>query len=274
MGKSDLVRLVALAAIWGASFMFIRVLSPVIGPWATAESRVLLGGAVLVAYAGALRRHAELRQFWRVYVVVGAVNSAVPFALFAFAALHLPASYLAILNSSTPLFAALLAAVWLNEPLTRPKVVGITCGCAGVILVSKTGPVVPDVMFAWAVAASLGAAFCYAAAGIYLRRTAAHAPPLAVAGWSQLAAAGLLLPGLLASGRPLPTATLRDPLVIADVVALAVVCSALAYVLYYRLMRDIGPMRTLTVTFLIPLFGMLWGRMFLDETITVSMVLG
>lgn len=270
----DIVRLVTLGAIWGGSFILIRVLAPVIGPVPTAASRVLLGGFALVAYAVATGRDAQLRRFWVAYVIVGAVNSAVPFVLFGFAALHLPASYLGILNSVTPLFGALLASVWLEERLTPAKLVALACGCAGVALVSGAGPVKPDAMFGWAVAASLVAAFCYAAAGIYLRRKAAAAPALAVAGWSQLAAAAVLAPVVLA-GTPLPIgAVARDPMLVADVLALALLCSAVAYLLYYRLMQDVGPTRTLTVTFLIPLFGMLWGALFLHETISLAMITG
>lgn len=271
---ADLARLVVLGAIWGASFIFIRVLSPVIGPWATADWRVLLGGATLVVYAVAIGRRAELARYWKSYVVVGTVNSAMPFLLFGFAALHLPASYLGILNSATPLFAALLATIWLDERLTLAKIVAIACGGIGVGLVSKAGPVVPDALFIWAVAASLVAALCYAAAGVYLRRNVAHAPPLAVAGWSQAWAGVLLLPGMLAATPASAKSILTDPILAADMLALAIVCSAVAYLLYYRLMRDVGPTRTLTVTFLIPLFGMLWGWLFLNETITWTMLVG
>src|SRR5512140_987509 len=165
LGAADVLRLVTLGAIWGSSFILVRILAPVIGPWATADGRVLLGGLVLVVYAATRRRTSRLREFWVAYVVIGLVNSAIPFVLFGIAALHLPASYLAILNSATPLFAAVLASVWLHEPLTTTKVAGIVAGAAGVALVTKAGPVVPDAMFGWSVAASLGAAFGYAVAG-------------------------------------------------------------------------------------------------------------
>ena len=271
---ADVARLVTLGAIWGGSFIFIRVLAPVIGPWATAGSRVLVGGLVLVAYAVATARSARLQRFWPAYVTVGVVNSAIPFVLWGFAALHLPASYLAILNSTTPLFAALLATIWLDERLTILKLAGLACGCAGVALVSNAGPVMPRAVFGWAVAASLIAAFCYAVSGVYLRRKAAQAPPLAVAGWSQIAAGVILAPLVIAVPSPLSSAALHDPVIVADALALAIVCSAIAYLLYYRLMQDVGPTRTFTVTFLIPLFGMLWGALFLNESITWPMLAG
>jgi drug/metabolite transporter (DMT)-like permease len=274
MRSADIVRLVVLGAIWGASFIFVRVLAPVIGPIATADARVLLGGLVLVAYAIALRRPSQLARYGVAYVVMGVINSAIPFALFAYAALYLPASYLGILNSSSPMFAALLAVILLGERLTPGKIAGLVAGCAGVMLASGAGPVVPDAHFAWAVAASLGASFCYAAAGIWLKRNAPHVPTVALGGWSQLAAAAVLSPALLSSSFAPPWAALMDPLIALNVLALACVCSAIAYLLYYRLVQDVGPVRTLTVTYLIPLFGMLWASLFLHERITWPMLAG
>jgi drug/metabolite transporter (DMT)-like permease len=213
---------------------------------------------------------AEVRRFWRQYLVIGVVNSAIPFLLFAFAALHLPASYMVILNSATPLFGALLSAAFLDERLNATKLAGLVAGAAGVALVSKAGPFDPDAMFGWAVAACLGAAFCYAAAGIYMKRWAATAKPMAIAGWSQLFAGLGLLP--FVPFAPPPGALTAA--VVANVLGLALLCSAIAYLLYYRLIADVGPTRAMTVTFLLPLFGMLWGALLLDETITWPMVAG
>lgn len=274
MRPADVARLLALAAIWGASFIFVRVLAPTIGALPTAAGRVLLGGAALVAYAAAIGAHSNLRRFGRAYIVIGIVNSAIPFLLYALAALHLPASYSVILNAATPLFGALLATVWLDEPITRRKVIAMLSGCLGVALVSRAGAATMDVWFGWSVAACLGAAFCYAAAGIYLKRRAADAAPLAVAGWSQLAAAAVLLPPTLVTAEPAHWQAITDPVLAANLLALALVCSGLAYLLYYRLLRDVGPTRAFTVTFLMPLFGMLWGVLFLHEEITPAMLAG
>lgn len=280
MRRSDILRLVILSAIWGSSFIFMRVLAPIIGPVLTAGSRVLIGGSAIVAYAAVTRTPLQLSRFGWAYVVIGIINSAIPFALFGFAALHLPASTMGILNSATPLFAALLAAMWLGEPLTRVKIAGLACGAAGVALVSNAGPINPDAMFGWAIAACLIAAFCYAAAGVYLKKRAADAPANVMAGASQLAAAAVLVPIALVTpvASPWPVfgnlALLGSAAVIGNALALGLLCSALAYLLYFRLMRDVGPTRTLTVTFLIPLFGMLWGALFLSETITATMIGG
>jgi drug/metabolite transporter (DMT)-like permease len=270
MRGEDAARLAVLAAIWGGSFIFLRVLAPVLGPVLTATSRVLIAGLALIAYFRATGFDANLRGQGRHYVVIGIVNSAIPFLLFSFAALHIPASYSVILNSATPLFAALLSAVFLAERLTPFNVAGLVAGAGGVALVSKAGPVVPDAMFGAAIASCLGAALCYAASGIYMKKFATGAKPMAIAGWSQVAAGVVLLP--LVPFAPAPGAI--TPAVAANVLGLALLCSAVAYLLYYRLIADIGPTRALTVTFLMPLFGMTWGVLLLGETITWPMIAG
>jgi drug/metabolite transporter (DMT)-like permease len=268
--RADLARLVALAVIWSLSFVFLRVLVPVFGPLWTATLRVLIAGVALVAWLALTRVDAEVRRHWRAYLFVGALNSALPFALFAYAAQRLPASYLVILNAASPMFAALASAVWLGERLTPGKLAGLAVGAAGVALVSRAGPVVPDATFVVAVVASLGAALCYGLSGVWLKRQRTTLPPVAVAGWGQLFAAVVLLP--LATFAPVPEAP--TPLAIVDLLALALVCSALAYILYFRLIADVGPTRAMTVTFLMPALGMLWGALFLAERVTPVMVAG
>ena len=270
MRSADVARLLALAIIWSASFVFIRVLAPVLGPVWVATSRLLLGGAALTLAFLIMRRHLDVAQHWRAYLLVGVVNSSLPFLLFAYAALTLPASYLVILNAALPLFGAMASAAWLGEPLDAAKIAGLAAGTTGVVLVSRAGPVEPDAAFAWAVAASLGAVLCYAIAGVWLKRNGRALQPLAVAGWSQLLGGLALLP--LATAMPVQ-GTITLPIVV-NVLALALVCGAAAYALYFRLIADVGPTRAMTVTFLMPGFGMLWGYLFLDETITVSMVAG
>ncbi len=270
MRQSDAGRLLALSAIWGASFIFIRVLAPVLGPVLTVTTRVLIGGAILIVYCRIIGLDAGLSRHWRQYALIGVTNSTLPFMLFAFAALHLPASYSVILNAMTPLFTALLAVPLLGERLTAAKIAGLVVGVAGVALVSGAGPVAPDLWFALAVAACLGATLCYAGSSIYMKKCASGVKPLALAGWSQIFA-GLALAPLVPFAPPPGSVT---PLIVANVLALAVVCSSAAYALYYRLIADIGPTRALMIAFLMPVFGMLWGALFLGETITLPMIAG
>jgi drug/metabolite transporter (DMT)-like permease len=270
MRAADAFRLLALAIIWSASFVFIRVLAPVLGPAWVATARLLLGGAALVLGFVVLRRHLDVARHWRSYLLVGLVNSSAPFLLFAYAALVLPASYLVILNAVLPLFGAVASALWLDEPLDARKLAGLSAGIVGVMLVSQAGPLRPDAGFAMAVAASLAAVACYALAGVWLKRHGRALQPIAVAGWSQLLGGLALLP--LAAFAPI-----HGPLtttIIVNMLLLALLCSAVAYLLYFRLIADVGPTRAMTVTFLMPAFGLLWGRLFLDETITPAMLAG
>jgi drug/metabolite transporter (DMT)-like permease len=270
MRPADLARLLALAAIWGGSFVFMRVAAPAFGPVVTATLRVSLAGALLLLYFRAVRFDAQWRLCWRHYLLVGVVNSAVPFTLYSYAALHIPASYSVILNATALLFGAVFAAVWLSEALTLRKVTGLLLGALGVGLVAKVGGADVDASFLRAVVACLIAAMCYALTGVYLKLRAAHIKPMAMAGASQAMAGLALLPLALASP---PVHTPGAPAVL-SVIALAVLCSAVAYLLYYRLMADVGPARALTVTFLMPVFGMVWGVVFLGEKVTPSMLAG
>lgn len=270
MRGADVLRLAALAIVWSLSFVFIRVVVGPLGPVWTATLRMLVAGVALCAFFALTGFDANVRGHWRAYLVVGLVNSAAPFLLFAWAAQTLPASYLVVLNTASPMFAALLASVWLDERLHATKVAGLVAGAAGVALVSGAGPLAPTSAVVAAVAASLGAALCYAVAGMGLKRRGAALAPKAIAGWSQLFAGIAMLPLALAFPIPGPIGAT----VVANLAGLGLLCSALAYLWYFRLIRDIGPTRAMTVTFLMPALGMLWGVLFLGETVTPAMVAG
>lgn len=270
MTRPDIARLLALALIWSLSFVFIRVLVPALGPVWVPLSRALIAGVALVAWFAVIRLDADVKRHWRAYAFIGFLNCALPFALFALAAIHLPASYLVILNAATPLFAALGAAMWLDERLTLAKLGGLAAGAAGVVLVSRAGPIELDATIGWSIAASLGAALCYALSGVWLKKRGARLNPIAAAGWSQLFAGLELLPGLPFAPAPGPITAV----IVANMLALSLVCSGVAYLLYFRLIANVGPTRAMTVTFLLPALGMMWGVLFLDETVTLPMLGG
>jgi drug/metabolite transporter (DMT)-like permease len=270
MRASDGARLVALAIIWSLSFVFLRIVVPVIGPLWMATARLFIGGLALCAWLALMRTPVDVRARWRAYLVVGIVNSALPFVLFGYGALHLPASYLVILNATVPLFIAVIAVIALRERLTVATVVALLAGLAGVALVTRAVPVDADASFALAVAAGLAASLCYAIAAVGLKRYGSALSPAGIAAWSQVFAAIVILPVAVAS----PVAGVIDAEVVLSMAALALVCSGIAYLLYFRLIRDIGPARASTVTFLMPAFGMLWGAWFLGESVTAGMIAG
>jgi drug/metabolite transporter (DMT)-like permease len=266
MRPADYGRLVALAAIWGAAFIFMRVAAPVLGPVWTPELRVGIGGLALLAWFRYLGFDVGLRSYWRAYLLVGGIGIAAPFALYSFAAMHAPASLLAIVNATSPIFGLAWGAALREERVTARKTAGLALGIAGVVLIARPAELAREPMFAWAVAAALGACCLYGVVGVLVKRFSGGASPRAMAAGNQLAAAVVLLP-LLPFLPPLAPPT---PLVMANVLALALLASGVAFVLYFRLIADVGATRALTVTYLIPLFGIFWGWLFLGEALPAA----
>jgi uncharacterized membrane protein len=191
---SDLARLVALAAIWGASFLFMRVAVGPLGAIATAETRLVLAGATIALYLAITGKRLEFGRHWRHYAIVGTLNSAAPFALFAWSAQHLPASYLAVINATAPLFGALVAALWLAERITPRAALGLAAGVAGVATLVGLGPIAATPVTVVAALAGLAAALCYAIASGYVKRESYAVDASALAGGSNVAAAAVLVP--------------------------------------------------------------------------------
>lgn len=261
MNTASLVRLLLLSAIWGASFMFMRVGVPFLGPSLLIFARVGFAAVFLLVVGAGLRKRLQVRQHWRHYLVLGLFNSALPFVLFAFAAQTLSASLLSVLNATAPIWAAAIGALWLRTRLTPKALFGMGLGVLGVGLLAGVEALTLPQGGALAIAAGLGAAFSYGIATTHTK-TARSAEPFANAQGSMWAATLLLAPfALHASALPgVP------PLhVMLSVMALGVVCSGVAYLLYFRLIADLGAAPALTVTFLIPVFGILWGVVFLGE---------
>ena len=270
MRSSDFFRLVSLAAIWGASFLFMRVVAPVLGAVWTAEVRVTLAGIALLLLMLVTGKVMQFKQNWRAYLVLGLVNSALPFALYSYAALTIPAGYSAIVNATSPLWGAVMGRVFLGEQLTARKMLGMAVGVAGVALLVRLGPVAWSHELLLAVFACVGATICYALAGIYSKKVSGRLNAMQMATGSQCGASIVLLPLL-------PVAPVQGEItgtIMIVAAALALLCSAVAYLIYFRLMADVGPTKALTVTFLIPLFALLWGFVFLHESITLSTLAG
>jgi drug/metabolite transporter (DMT)-like permease len=270
MRAADLGRLVLLAAVWGLAFVFIRVAVMPLGPFALVELRQAIAGIALALYLRSLGLALDVRGRWHIYLPLALLNSAIPFVLIAAAQRELPASYAAILVSTSPLFAALVAAVALEDPLTLRKLAGLLLGIAGIALLVGWNPAVHEVPPAWAMGATLAAALFYALAGVYTRLVAQGIPPIATAAGSQLASALVVLPFVTV----VPPVAMPTPLEWLNVIALALLSSALAFILYFQLIRNVGPVKTLTVNFLAPLFGVGGGALLLGERITANMLAG
>jgi drug/metabolite transporter (DMT)-like permease len=267
MSLVDLVLLFVLAAIWGASFLFMRVLAPILGPILTAGSRSLIAGLFLVLVFQFMRTRLDWKKNLRHYLVVGALNSALPFALFSWAALYIPSAISSIVNALTPLWGAIFGALILGEALTARKIGGIAVGIAGVVVIALfgTGASRADLgAELLPVLACLLATLCYGFTGAYIRRWAKGVPSRAMTA-SSLLVAGLIL--LVPSALTAPALSSVTPATWGLAVLFALLCSALAYLMYFRLLASAGLTPALSVTLLIPVFAFLWSWIFLGETL-------
>ncbi|ELA7568030.1 MULTISPECIES: DMT family transporter [unclassified Vibrio] len=262
-------RLLCLAAIWGGSFLFMRVAANTFGPAYLIEFRVTFAAVALLLIAVYLKKKLTLTAHTKHFFIIGLFNSAVPFLLFAYAAQTLNASTLAILNSTAPIWGALVGFVWYRSPLTAKSVLGMLIGIGGVaVLVGlDTSTIGEEAMLP--IAASLMASFSYGIATNYTKN-APQVPAFDNAHGSMWAAVIWVLPLLPF----LPMRAEPSHFEWSSVVTLGVVCTGLAYLLYFRLVSDIGPASALTVTFLVPVFGILWGYLVLDEPVGSNTIIG
>jgi drug/metabolite transporter (DMT)-like permease len=270
MGTRDLGALLLLSALWGASFIYIRVAVPALGPFVLVELRVGLAAVVLALCAAFVGRLPKLRRRWRQFALLGAVNVAIPFSLISTAEINLTASLAAILNSTTVMFTAVVAAVWMGDALTARKLVGVALGIVGVTVLVGWDPITMNWTVALSVGAMLAASLAYALGSVYAKRTFADSPPLAIASGQLTAAAMLMLPLAAVSAPEQSPSTI----VVLSVLGLALPSTAVAYMLYFRLIANVGPTSTSTVTLLVPLFGLLFGVVLLDEPVGVGTLAG
>jgi drug/metabolite transporter (DMT)-like permease len=266
----DIVELVVLAALWGASFLFMRIAAPAFGPVALAFVRVTGATLFLVPLLALRGELGALVRHWRTIAVVGLVNSALPFLCFSYAALSITTGLSAILNSASPLFAATLAWLWLGDRLSASRTVGLFIGFAGVVWIGWGSADFKLGGSAWAIGACLVAAMSYAIGPNLTKQRLGGVPALAVAAGSQLAAT-LLLALPAAFSWPAATPPAIDWLAAA---LLALLCTGIAYILYFRLIANAGPTNAVAVTYLIPPFAILWGGVFLGERLSLPIVAG
>ncbi|MFJ5297146.1 DMT family transporter [Pseudomonas sp. NPDC088368] len=277
MRPSDYVRLLLLAAIWGASFLFMRVAAPVLGALPTAFFRVSIAAIGLFVILAMFKTRHDFQGKLKATMVLGIINSGIPFLMYSMAALLLPAGYSAILNATTPLMGVLIGSMFFNDTLTPKKAAGVLVGLLGITLLTTTGPMTFTSTVVMGALACLVATTCYGVAGFLTRQWIADKGGLdakLVAFGSQIGATLFLAPFFGISATVNPPASWGDSTVWLSLLAVGFVCTACAYILYFRLIADIGPVRSLTVTFLIPPFGVLWGVMFLDEHLSAGHLYG
>jgi drug/metabolite transporter (DMT)-like permease len=262
--------LLLLAAIWGASFLFIRIAAPILGPFPLMAGRVGIAAGALAMVAALRGVPIRIGPYWPRLLLLGLIHAAAPFTLIAVAELRLTASMTAVLIAAQPLFAAMIGGIWLEDQVSLRQALGLMLGMAGVGIVVGWSPAALQGSIGPSVAAALLAALCYAAGGIYARRRLSDAPVFTLALGQQLAAAAwLVVPALMT----LPSASPASGALFA-MIGLAVVCTALAYLIFFWLLEQTGPVKAYTVTYVIPVFGVLWGALFLGEAPTGGVMAG
>lgn len=270
MRPRDFAGLVVLSVLWGGSFLLIRVAVPALGPFVLVELRVGLAAVALILYALTIGRMPKIRTRWKSFLVLGFLNTAMPFCLISTAEIHLTASLAAILNSTTVMFTAIVATVWMGDVLTARKAIGILLGIAGVTVLVGWDPLPLNGDVLLAVAAMLIASLSYALGATYAKQSFSGIPPLGMA-IGQLCGAVVLLAPLAAVSVP---AEAPSFVVALSILGLALLSTAVAYLIYFRLIENVGPTSTVTVTLLVPVFGLLFGILLLDEPFGVGTLAG
>lgn len=271
MKPSDALTLIALGALWGASYLFMQVGAGEFGPWALAGLRAIAASLCLLPLLAFGGRWRELVANWKPIALTGLAGAAAPYVLFAFATQHISTGLTATMSAATPLYAAAIAAFWLRERLSPSRTVGLLLGVGGVawLVWDRIGPAAGS-SGAAAIVAALLATLGYGFTGNFSKRYLSTVSPLVTtAGGQAFSAIALAAPTAMnwPTAMPSPRAWLAFA-------ALALGCTALAYLLFFRLIARIGAPRTMTVSFLIPLFGVFWGWLFLRETINATMLAG
>ena len=270
MRPQDLLRLVVLAALWGGSYLFMRFAVPYFGPVALIEVRVAIAGAALAAFVYATQGGIGWKRHWPGYLFVGAVGLAAPFVLIAQGLTAIDASTAAILNALSPLFATIVAALWIHERVTFAKMCGIGLCLAGTAVLVGWTPTPMSAKQLVAAGCCVLATALYGYTIVFTKVKLKGAKPMSTAAGTLLIAALTLLPFTPHDGRyaSAPFAAWIAAL------GLALLSTAFAFILYYRLIADVGPVKAITVTLLVPIFGVVWGVAFLHEPVTAGRLAG
>lgn len=270
MRASDLARMLTLAALWGSSYLFMRIAVPHVGPAWMVEGRTLAGGLAMAAFVLARGAPVHFAKFWPGFLMMGIVGIAIPFWLIGKALETIDASTAAILNATAPIFGAIVAAFWIGEKLTLEKVTGIALSITGIAILVGWTPRPMSGAELLACAFALVACACYGYTAVYTKVKIKGAPPAALSAGSCLVAAAAMAPFTpwsVAAG-PVPWFAWGS------LAVLGIFCTAIALILYYRLITDLGPVKGVMVTLLIPVFGILWGVLFLGEPLTAGRIAG
>ena len=269
MKPFNYLQLFTLAAIWGSSFLFMRVASPEFGPISLIMIRATVAMLFLVPIVLYKKRYADIKKYWKTLFIFGLINTAIPFTLLSYATLYFTAGTASILNATMPFFTTLIAYVVFKDKLPTIGFIGLILGFAGVSIIASTSATADGL--AWpAIIAALCATFCYGVSTHIAKIYLSKADSLSCATGSQIFASMIMLPlGILFW----PDNAISTESWISAIV-LGIVCSGVAFIIFFSLVSQVGPTNTSTVTYLIPIFGILFGIIFLEESVTYVTLVG
>ena len=270
MKAKDIFRLLLLAAIWGSSYLFLRIAAPAIGITLTMGLRIAIAALFMILVFSFLNKLPEYKLYWKQYLVLGVLNLVLPFALVTYAVANLNASIGAILNATTPLFTMIISSYWMKEKMSVRKLIGLFIGLMGLVILVGWIPVELNGNTILALAFSLLASLSYGIGAVYTRVNFRQSPPMQTA-TGQISAAALLVLPLLVFSDSSYDFNLNMAIV---VLVLALICTALGYALYFKLISTIGSINASVVTMLVPVFSLIWGIVFLGETLTPGLLVG
>ena len=270
MSLINLFRLILLSVLWSVSFLFLKLGASVFGAGILIEIRVFSAAVLLTLIAWWMKRQLDLSEHKTHYLIIGFFNLALPFTLFAYAAQFLDVSLMAVLNSSAPIFGALFSILWLKTKLTPGIFLGLLLGVTGVVVLSWDGLMIQDKIDWLPLLASLAGAACYAVASVYAKKTSKAISPFDNARGTLWAASLLVLPAALLI--PMQQAPIAMDWLWA--LALGILSTGVAFMIYFKIIEEEGPIKALSVTFIIPVFGVLWGYGFLNEKIGWNLLIG
>ena len=270
MKANDIIRLLLLAAIWGSSYLFLRIAAPVIGISMTMGLRITIAALFMILVFSFLNQLPAYKLYWKQYLVLGMLNLVAPFALVTFAVANLNASIGAILNATTPLFTMIISSYWMKEKMSVRKLTGLFIGLMGLVILVGWIPIELNGRTILSLAFSLLASLSYGIDAVYTRIKFRQSPPMQTA-TGQISAAALLVLPLLIFSNSSYDLNLNMAIV---VLVLALICTALGYALYFKLISTIGSINASLVTMLVPVFSLIWGIVFLGETLTPGLLAG
>jgi len=270
MSPRYVFELLLLAAIWGASFVFMRIGSPEFGPILLMALRTLTASLFLLPLVFFTKKTAAFKGIKTKILIAALFNTAIPFVLFGYAILTLSGGLTSVLNATTPMFGAIVAYLWFKDKMSISATFGLLIGFVGVYLLMLDKITLGEQNIVMPTLAALVASLCYGIGANYTKKHLTGISSSVLAAGSQVAATLVLLPiSLFFIPAELPSNT-----AIMSVLLLGVLCTGVAYIIFFHLIANLGPARAISVTYLIPAFGLFWGSLFLDEVITSSMIIG